>query len=499
MTTVIFSGCDESVGKSTTVIGTDDILQEFRAVLEIPRSGELYPNEINAYIAERVYEMGYEAKTDDAGNVIVDIPASPGAEDLPLTILQCHTDDEIAVSKDMLFNASTDGVRADLYREDGVIQANGTSMGASSAMGIASILNVLRATQAHGPLRAIFTSGRNGDMSGAKNLAAEYLNGDRLISLNGDKLGTVNFGSPYALTLNSDRDLTDTETQGRHAYVIAAAGFPEHKASLHTDDDEEPINPLTIITEVLANAKSAGVFYELCALSGQADGLCAPTEATAVVVVNDYERRKFLQIFDAVEKEYRNEAERHDAEIVMIETVLPERAVSNDDAGNVLTFLFGMSTGNFSSDEENPARLYINRVNLTPQHFSCEILIQGTDEKAVGKIVAEQNNIEKLSFIPVLETGRIPGFSTESDEAFALRLFESYENAIESDCTFVAGPIVNELGYLREKNPDLKILSIGVTIDARDTADESIDRDTMAVPANTIFGFLSGEKFLPDA
>jgi dipeptidase D len=467
-------------------------LSEYRTILTIPRTGEAYPEQINEYITNRANDMGLRAEIDSSGNVIVEVPATEGSENLPLTILQCHTDDEIAVSKGVLFNAEEDGILPDVYRDDGVIYGNGTSMGASGAIGIATILNVIQTSEQHGPLRAVFTTGKDGDMSGAKNLNAKYMEGHCLISLDGDKLGTVEVGAAYATTLRGDIDTTPVATQGRHAYVLVASGFPERAAAV-TDADELHVNPMAIITQALSNARSAGILYELREFVGGMNALRIPGEATAIVVLNDYEEKKFLQIFEDVAKEYRNEG-GDEVTIEMIETPVPDEVMSNEDADKALTFLFSFLSSDFSADTDAEASLCIGRVALSPGHFSCDISVQGRDTEVVDQIVAEQTNIEKLSGITITETGRIPGFRAEKDDESVRLLLESYGKALGEECKTANRATVSELGYLSEKNPDLQIMSIGITIAKRDTVNESIDRNTLATPANAILKYLNKEN-----
>ncbi|MDR1953522.1 MAG: hypothetical protein LBQ21_03465 [Clostridiales Family XIII bacterium] len=491
--TTILAGCTGKDAETTVkTIDTEKILSEYRSILTIPRTGAAYPEKINEYIINRITEMGLQAETDSAGNVIVDVPATAGSEELPLTILQCHTDDEIAVSKGILFNAETDAILPDVYRDDDAIYGNGTSMGASGAVGIATILNVIRTSTQHGPLRAVFTAGKDGDMSGVKNLNAKYMDGHCLISLDGDKLGTVEVGAAYATTLRGDINTTPIATQGRHAYVLVASGFPERAAAV-TDADEPHVNPVAIITEALSNARSAGILYELHEFVGGTNALRVPGEATAIVVLNDYEEKKFLQIFENVAKEYRNDA-GDKATITMIETPVPAEVMSNEDADKALTFLFGFLSSDFSAATDEEASLCIGRVALSPGHFSCDISVQGRDQEVVDQIVSEQTNIEKLSGITITETERIPGFMKVADDESVQLLCESYGKIVGEESKTANRATVSELGYLREKNPDLQIMSIGVTIAKRNTVNESIDRNTLAYPANAILKYLNEEN-----
>ncbi|MDR0357184.1 MAG: hypothetical protein LBH63_02315 [Clostridiales Family XIII bacterium] len=489
--TSVFPACEkhEVATSEEMIISEETALREYKEILTIPRTGKSYPEEINRYIERRVDEMGYSAETDTSGNIIVDIPPALGAEDLPLVILQCRTDDAIESSRGLLFDAESDGVSPDLYRDDGTIRANGVSMGASGAVGIATALCVMDADQWHGSLRVIFTSGVNGDMSGAKRLNPDYLNGQVLINLNGTKLGEVGIGAPFAATFSGERELQSSDTQGRRAHVLAASGFPKNR--MLTDEDEPQINPAEILAEILMTAKSGGIIYDLCNFSGGTDALRIPSEATAIIVLNDYEERKFLQIFESAAKEYRNDV-GDGVNIEMIETVVPEKCVSNDDASNVLTFLFGLLSADFSTDKGDKAGdLFINRADLSPDHFTCEISVAGIDEDTVNRIIAEQSNIEKLSGIPIEETRRIPGFSTSEDSENLQYLLKSYEKILGDECRLKKRSDVDELGYLREKNPEQDIMSVGITIEGKDTIGESIDRDALAIPANAILEYLT--------
>lgn len=98
----------------------------FLRVTEIPRgSGNV--KAIAAEIQKIAGEMGLVSRTDATGNVCVAIPATPGLESLPKTIIQCHMDMVVAHDEDKRpeFSPTEHPIIPEL-RDDGFLYAKGT-------------------------------------------------------------------------------------------------------------------------------------------------------------------------------------------------------------------------------------------------------------------------------------------------------------------------------------------------------------------------------------
>ena len=69
----------------------EDVLDEFSNLAKIPRKSG-HEKAVSDYLKKRLEGMGLSVVQDDVNNIIADMPASPGYEGAPLTILQCHMD-----------------------------------------------------------------------------------------------------------------------------------------------------------------------------------------------------------------------------------------------------------------------------------------------------------------------------------------------------------------------------------------------------------------------
>lgn len=66
---------------------------------------------IRAYLLEFAKKHGLAAKTDEAGNVLIEKPASAGKENLKTVVLQSHMDMVCEKNKDTEHNFETDPIQ----------------------------------------------------------------------------------------------------------------------------------------------------------------------------------------------------------------------------------------------------------------------------------------------------------------------------------------------------------------------------------------------------
>lgn len=97
--------------------------------------------------------LGLETITDEAGNVIIRKPATPGMEKAKGVVLQGHLDMVPQKNSDKQHDFDKDPIEA--FEEDGWVKANGTTLGADNGIGVAAALAVLASNNLkHGPVEA---------------------------------------------------------------------------------------------------------------------------------------------------------------------------------------------------------------------------------------------------------------------------------------------------------------------------------------------------------
>ncbi len=164
----------------------------FATLCEIPRSS-LHEAALRERLIEWAQARHIATRVDEAGNLILQKPASPGCESMPGVIMQGHLD--------MVCQANA-GTRHDFERDpidpqvrDGWVVAEGTTLGADNGIGVALALAALEEPGlAHPPLEVLLTVNEESGMDGARGLAAGTLQGKTLINLDTEEWGHFYLG-----------------------------------------------------------------------------------------------------------------------------------------------------------------------------------------------------------------------------------------------------------------------------------------------------------------
>ena len=164
----------------------------FEEVCQVPRPSKK-EEKIRAFLIGFAQERGLEYKTDEAGNLLIMKPATPGKENLKKVVLQSHMDMVCEKNKTTEHNFDTDPIRT--YVDGEWLKAQGTTLGADNGIGIATELAVLDAKDiAHGPIECLFTVDEETGLTGAFALKDGFMSGDILINLDSEDEGELFIG-----------------------------------------------------------------------------------------------------------------------------------------------------------------------------------------------------------------------------------------------------------------------------------------------------------------
>ncbi len=167
------------------------VFEIFDEITRIPRPSKK-EDKIRAYILDFASKHGIASKTDEVGNVVLSIPATPGHEDAPTVILQGHMD-MVCESNDKTFDFETQPIPA--YVDGEWIKTHGTTLGADNGIGVAASLAVMTDnTYEHGPVEALFTMDEETGMTGAFNLGEGMISGSILLNLDSEDDAEVYVG-----------------------------------------------------------------------------------------------------------------------------------------------------------------------------------------------------------------------------------------------------------------------------------------------------------------
>jgi dipeptidase D len=136
---------------------------------------------------------GLTVKQDDAGNLSIVVPATPGSEHAPVVVLQAHLDMVCEKNKAVDFDFSQEAIR--LVRDGDWIKADGTSLGADNGIGVAAALAIaLSPDMVHGPLEVLLTVNEETGLIGALELSPDLLSGRIMLNLDSERPGSICIG-----------------------------------------------------------------------------------------------------------------------------------------------------------------------------------------------------------------------------------------------------------------------------------------------------------------
>ena len=134
--------------------------------------------------------LGLETLRDDAGNVLIRKPATPGMENRKTLVLQSHMDMVCEKNTDVSFDFQKDAIQT--YVDGEWMKARGTTLGADDGIGVAMEMAVLQSSDIkHGPIECLFTRDEETGLTGAEGLQAGFMKGNLLVNLDSEDEGEI--------------------------------------------------------------------------------------------------------------------------------------------------------------------------------------------------------------------------------------------------------------------------------------------------------------------
>ena len=168
------------------------VFKYFAEICQVPRPSKK-EEKIIAYLKAFGEKHNLETKVDEAGNVLIKKPATPGKENLQTVILQSHVDMVCEKNNDVEHDFLVDPIETEIDGE--WMKAKGTTLGADNGIGVATELAILADdTIEHGPLECLFTVDEETGLTGAFALKEGFMNGDILLNLDSEDEGELFIG-----------------------------------------------------------------------------------------------------------------------------------------------------------------------------------------------------------------------------------------------------------------------------------------------------------------
>lgn len=193
------------------------IWKNFDLLTQVPRpSGHL--EKVQQFLLDWAKQKGVEAFQDEAGNVIMRKPASPGMENRKCVTLQGHMDMVPQKTKESTHNFETDPIQT--YIDGEWVKAKGTTLGADDGMAVATIMAIMEDDSLkHGPIEGFITADEETTMHGVNHMKADVIQGEILLNLDNETEGEMIIGSAGGVNMNATLEYKEEEADANDVAV----------------------------------------------------------------------------------------------------------------------------------------------------------------------------------------------------------------------------------------------------------------------------------------
>ncbi len=454
------------------------VWKHFAEIVRIPRPSS-HEEQIRRYVLGFARSLGLECREDEAHNIYVRKPASPGMENRKGVILQAHLDMVPQKNNDKQFDFTTDPI--DAYIDGGWVTADGTTLGADNGIGAAAIMAVLEDdTLVHGPLEALFTATEETGMDGAFGLKAGLLQGDILLNLDSETEGELYVGCAGGL---------DANMTFRYAEVPAPAGdFKAARLSVkglkggHSGIQivAQRANANKLLFRLLnAQAEKFGVV--LASVDGGGLRNAIPREAEAVVLIPAAGHKAFADAVAAYEKTVIAEFEGiEDSIAVRLEACeAPAGVIPADAASKLVKAVVGCPDGVVRMSVAMPGLVQTStnlaRVVSDGRSIRLQCLLRSSvrsEKEALGQAIAA---VFALAGAETELTGSYDGWNPDMKSPILKAMTASYEQLYGRKPAVTAIHAGLECGIIGSNYPGLDMISFGPTICYPHSPDEKVE------------------------
>ena len=454
------------------------VWKHFAEICNIPHPSHS-EDKIRKYLVDFAVAQGLDYKVDEAGNVYMSKPATPGMEDRKVIVLQAHMDMVPQKNNDKVFDFINDPIEA--YIDGEWVTANGTTLGADNGIGVAAILAILEDdTVEHGPIEGLITATEETGMDGAFGLQEGLLKGDILLNLDSETEGELYVGCAGGTDVNATLSYTaePAEAEGYKAFEIAVKGCKGGHSGIQIVCQRANANKLLFR---LLRKLSAKMEVKLASVDGGGLRNAIPREAVAVVLVKAADAQALVAEVEAFEQLAINEyAAVEDAiSVKAAECAAPEKVISPETAKLLMAAMVACPDGvdKMSLAMEGLVQTSNNMARVVSDGATVKVqcLVRSSVRSEKEALSDSIKAVLEMAGFSVELSGSYDGWNPNMESPILKAMLSSYETLYGKCPSVTAIHAGLECGIIGGKYPNLDMISFGPTICYPHSPDEKVE------------------------
>jgi dipeptidase D len=453
----------------------------FEEICNIPRPSRK-EQKVAQYVISVAKRNNLEYATDDFGNIVIRKPATPGKENLTPVVMQGHLDMVAEKNSDVVHDFDKDPIKP--FIDGDWVKASGTTLGSDNGIGVAAALAVLESKDIeHGQVEVLFTLDEETGLFGAQALKPGFINAKILVNLDSEEDGAFYIGCAGGQTTYLKYKTTLNDVPGNTTPLeIKITGLKGGHSGLDIITGRG--NAIKLMVRLLHELNyKFGI--RLVSFNGGSKHNAIPRESFAVIRVSNKsaaEVSSYIENYSSIVK-------------IELATVEPNLNVTSGAAKskskvidklstkNLLDSLYAVPNGviKMSADIEGLVETSTNLAVVVTKGKSVDVTLSQR-----SSVETERNDISnsiaslfKLAKADVHQADGYPGWKPDVNSAILKTVKNVYDGLYHSEPKIKAIHAGLECGIIKERYPDMDMISFGPTIVGAHSPDERVQISTV--------------------
>ena len=450
------------------------IWKNFHALTQVPRpSGHL--EKVQQFLLDFAKQAGVEAFKDEADNIVMRKPATPGMENRKGIILQAHMDMVPQKTPESNHNFVTDPIETWIDGE--WVKAKGTTLGADNGLGVAAIMAVMEAKDLqHGPVEALITADEETGMFGANALPTCELNGDILLNLDSETWGKFVIGSAGGIDVTATLDYQEAETDPEDAAVkVTLKGLRGGHSGLEIHEGRGNANKMMVrfVREAIEECEA-----RLACWHGGNMRNAIPFKAEVVLTLPKENVEALKELVADWKEDFTDEYKHIESGIEFFaeDVEAPKTEVPVEIQDNLINAIYGCHNGvlrmipSYPDVVETSSNLAI--IDIEGGKAALKVLARSSREDMKDCIVKTLESCFNMAGMKVETAGSYGGWDPNPDSEILNLLMKEYKELFGEDAIIQVDHAGLECSVILGKYPHLDVVSLGPTIRSPHTTTE---------------------------
>ena len=453
----------------------ESLWRNFHLLTQVPRpSGHL--EKIQQFLLDWAKERNLEARLDNAGNILMYKPASPGMEDRKVVTLQGHIDMVPQKTPDSPHNFETDPIET--WIDGDWVRARNTTLGADDGMAIATIMAIFEDdTLCHGPLEAFMTSDEETTMYGVEHMEDGLLKGDILLNLDNETHGELMVGSAGGINLTAELEFKPVAPEADDKAVrISLHGLRGGHSGLQINEGRANANKnlARVVADAIANFEA-----RLAEWKGGNMRNAIPREAEAVLTLP---AENVAALKETVETEWQRDLFEEygivepNLQIEVTEVPLPATLVPEEIQDNLVDSLLACHNGvlrfipHLPTIVETSSNLAI--VEIVDGRAFFKVLVRSSRDSMRQNCVDTLEACFSMAGMKVETDGAYPAWQPSPKSEIVELMAEVYQDLFGEPAKVQVVHAGLECSVILSHCPNMDVVSFGPTLESPHTPNE---------------------------